>query len=108
MKYIIIVLFCVLSIITKTSYADNTQLPHLYTLHINGINTTKKQAIKNLDNLNLFSKLENTNKYLSWNIVYNPTANQATESATLVAGINLLDNILDVLHQKNNEVSLKN
>lgn len=101
-----LILLVVISI--KGSYAGQNNLPTMYALHINGINTTSKEASDNLESLKLNSQMTSTGKYLKWNVVYNPTANEKTTSSTIAAGINLLDNIIDVGLQKNNELSLKN
>lgn len=98
MKYLVVfVLF-----IIKYSYVVQNQLPTLYVLHINGINTTYNEAKINLRNIKQASQMKSTNNYLKWDVVYNPTANEKTTSSTIAAGINLLDNIIDVGLQKNN------
>lgn len=98
----------ILLVSIKFSYATQNKLPTLYALHINGINTTIKEANDNLETLKLNSQMISTGKYLKWNVVYNPTSDEKTTSSTIAAGINLLDNIIDVGLQKNNELSLKN
>lgn len=97
-----------LSLIDQFCYAVQNQLPTMYVLHINGINTVPREARVNLDNLERNSQMSSTGKYLKWNVVYNPTADEKTTSSTIAAGVNLLDNIIDVGLQKNNELSLKN
>lgn len=110
MKALLLIKYLVIMILisVKFSYAVQSQLPTLYVLHINGINTTLNEAQINLRNLKEVSQMTSTGKYLKWNVVYNPTADEKTTSSTIKAGINLLDNIIDVGLQKNNEFSLKN
>ncbi len=104
-KYLV---FLVIFVLMKYSYAAPNNLPTMYAFHINGINTVPREARVNLDNLEKSSQMTSTGKYLKWNVVYNPTADEKTTSSTIKAGINLLDNIIDVGLQKNNEFSLKN
>lgn len=101
-------LVIIVLLLIKFSYAAQSNLPTMYALHINGINTTYKEALNNLRKLEVDSQMISTGKYLKWNVVYNPTADEKTTSSTISAGINLLDNIIDVGLQKNNELSLKN
>jgi hypothetical protein len=110
MKKLSLIKFLVVTIFVsvKFSYAVQNQLPTLYVLHINGINTTYVEAKKNLQKLQQASQMTSTGKYLKWDVVYNPTANEKTTSSTIAAGINLLDNIIDVGLQKNNELILQN
>ena len=103
-KYLLVLIFASVKFI----YAVQNQLPTLYVLHINGINTTYTEARKNLKYLKEASQMTSTGKYLKWDVVYNPTANEKTTSSTIAAGINLLDNIIDVGLQKNNELMLQN
>lgn len=101
-------LVTIVLLLIKFSYAAQSNLPTMYALHINGINTTYKEALDNLRKVEVDSQMISTGKYLKWNVVYNPTADEKTTSSTIAAGVNLLDNIIDVGLQKNNELSLKN
>lgn len=101
-------LFALIFATMKIVHAEQNKLPAMYSLHINGINTTRNEAVDNMRKLEIASQMKSTGKYLRWNVVYNPTADEKTTSSTIKAGINLLDNIIDVGLQKNNEFSLKN
>lgn len=83
-------LFVVFIVTIKTSFA---QLPHIYALHINGIDTTLYQARANLVALRLATQL--TSNMVTWDVVYNPTGSD--QGKTLIA------NLWDVMQQKAKE-----
>lgn len=83
-------------------------LPHLYALHINGIGTTREEAYKNLENLKMVSNLQSGRNYLIWDVVYNPTAKVTYTDKGVESNRMFFTNVYDVIHQKNNELSLNN
>ncbi len=66
-------------------------LPSVYLLHINGINTTRAEAMSNLSALRQTSKVQNQSNIVFWDLVYNPT-NDGTDT--------LISNLADVMNQK--------
>ena len=85
-KYIFILLFLWVNI----SFA---QIPHVYALHINGINTTQREAKANADSLKVMANI-NSNM-VSFNFVWNPTGDDTGKS--------FWSNLSDVMNQKAKE-----
>jgi hypothetical protein len=89
----------------------NETLPHLYMLHINGINTANEDAIKNKERLEAVSQVSGTSignyQYVIWDFVYNPTG--TTDKNIVVdkmhAAISTVENLIDVGWQKMWETS---
>lgn len=91
-----------------SSYAaEIRQLPTLYALHINGIDTTEREARNNLRRLNETSQMTSTGKYLKWDLVYNPTSDDIKRGSVLRHGLQILDNLLDVALQKLTQAQLQ-
>lgn len=86
-------------------------LPHLYMLHINGINTAKEDAANNMKHLKDDSQVSGTSignyQYVIWDFVYNPTG--TTDKNIVVdkmhAAISTVENLIDVGWQKMWETS---
>lgn len=83
-----------------------SKLPHLYALHINGIGTTYREASDNMEELQKVSQLKNGRNYVSWDFVYNPTAEVVYTKDKMDINRRLFHNIYDVIHQKNRELKL--
>lgn len=77
-------------ILTKFSLANT---PHLYALHINGINTTRMEARINYEALEKAAQVDSNMVY--FNLIWNPTGDDA--------GKNLFTNLNDVIRQKAQE-----
>ena len=69
----------------------------IYNIHINGINTTLKEAKINQDVLE--NKTQINSNIVKWDLVYNPSSENPEET-------NFLSNISDTIQQKNAELSL--
>jgi hypothetical protein len=83
--------------------------PHLYALHINGINTTKREAETNKAELQKAAQVtSDIQDFLKWDIVYNPTASSATEDTKMHTFANLYHNVMTVFTQKNLEIKYDN
>lgn len=66
-------------------------VPHIFILHLNGINTTKFQAFENSTELRKVPTIQSN--MITFDYVWNPTAGEGS-------GQSLLDNIHDVMAQK--------
>ncbi len=75
--------------ITNMGY---TNIPTVYALHINGINTTRNEAIKNLQELNNAANIDSN--MVKFDLVYNPTNTGA---------VNLIKSLIDIINQKSKE-----
>lgn len=93
--------------ILSSHAAEIRQLPTLYALHINGIDTTIDEAKTNLKKLRRTSQMTSTNDYLKWDLVYNPTSDDIKRSSTMRRGLQILDNLLDVALQKLTQAQLQ-
>lgn len=91
MKKILILLFFI-------GLAGAESVPHIFMLHINGINTTFVQARTNTSALKRVISPTVTSNILTYDLVWNPTAGDGSEQT-------ILDNILDVMKQKATEQS---
>lgn len=69
----------------------------IFNLHINGINTTKKQTEQNM--FMLQEKSEISSNIVRWNYIYNPSSEDPSST-------NLIANIEDTIKQKNAELTL--
>lgn len=89
------------------SSSNGLVLPKLYMLHVNGVNTTFRDADLNKEHLGTDSQLVSSDKYLIWSVVYNPTAGPNPTDPKMPEE-NLLDNLIDTFAQKNKELYLHN
>ena len=69
----------------------------IFNFHINGINTTKKEAEQNLKQIQDTTYIKSN--IVKWDLIYNPSSENTEET-------NFLSNISDTIQQKNAEVSL--
>lgn len=70
-------------------YADLSSIPKIILFHINGVNTTREQALENQNALKESAKI--SSNIIIWDILYNSTHG------------NLALDLLDVFHQKRQE-----
>lgn len=80
------------------------EMPRIYALHINGINTTRQEA--KINSLMLEKSSSTSGNSIVWDIVYNPTRSDNIPAGTVDYYWNLFNNIIDVLYQKLSEVNL--
>lgn len=89
------IIFVLVVFILSVNYTYAANIPRIYALHINGINTTQIEARTNMLALQNLTKVDSN--IISFDLIWNPTGEDA--------GKNGLHNILEVLEQKLNEAN---
>jgi hypothetical protein len=86
-----------LTLIGLINFCFADRVPHLFILHLNGINTTEQEAIDNAEALRRDVPLKSN--MLTFSYVWNPSADEKTGEGIS----NLLSNLVDVKDQKKYE-----